>query len=216
MKKAMILLLMMAGVPVFTLSAAEIDVEALAAEIKDPVDRQTGLNAWQRIYDVASHPRCSNCHVGVDNIPMWSGPSYGKTKPHGMNINAGLSRIGAESLLCSTCHAYRGEGVNDDPHSAPQVATAWRLAPVEAEWFGKSSDYVCNQLRDPQRNGNRTFQDIAKHLNHDVILHWAWNPGGGREPAPYSLLEHVKDILTWGAAGMPCESDTEEVSDDNQ
>ena len=27
------------------------------------VDRSTGLKAFERIYEVASHPRCSNCHV---------------------------------------------------------------------------------------------------------------------------------------------------------
>ncbi|MEO1614055.1 MAG: hypothetical protein AAFU55_17110, partial [Pseudomonadota bacterium] len=38
------------------------------------------------------------------------------------------SRIGAETVLCSACHAYR-EGLNDLPHAAPQVAMNWRLAP---------------------------------------------------------------------------------------
>jgi len=170
------------------------------------VSLEEGLAAWARIYEVTSHPRCSNCHVGDDNLPMWSGPSYGKTRPHGMNINAGESRIGAEYVTCATCHAQR-VGVSDMPHAAPQVAMAWQLAPVEAEWFGKSSVEVCNQLRDPQRNGDRSFVEIAEHLDHDLILHWAWTPGGGREPAPYSLQEHVNDVLAWGAAGAPCEGD---------
>ena len=191
-------------------SAAEVNVEEIAASVSEQVSREEGLEAWTRIYDVASHPRCANCHVGADHVPMWSGPSYGKTRPHGMNINAGASRIGAETLLCATCHAYRDTGVHDVPHAAPQVAAPWRLAPVEAEWFGKSSDYICAQLRDPERNGNRSFEDIAKHLNHDVILHWAWNPGGGREPAPHSLEQHVKDIITWGRSGMPCSFDSVE------
>ena len=60
------------------------------------VSTEEGLAAWARIYEVASHPRCANCHVGKDNLPMWSGPGYGETRPHGMNIDAGLSRIGAE------------------------------------------------------------------------------------------------------------------------
>lgn len=168
--------------------------------------RAEGLEAWSRIYEVTSHPRCSNCHVGEDNIPMWSGPSYGRTRPHGMNINAGDSRIGAEYVTCATCHAIR-DGLNDTPHAAPQVAMSWQLAPVEAAWFGKSSTEICNQLRDPDRNGGRDHLEIAAHLDHDLILHWAWNPGGGREPAPYSLQEHVNDILAWGVAGFPCEND---------
>ncbi len=170
------------------------------------VTRDAGLEAWSRIFEVTSHPRCSNCHVGADNKPMWSGPSYGKARPHGMNVNAGESRIGAEYVQCSACHAYR-EGDNDVPHAAPQVAMNWQLAPVEAEWFGKSSDEICNQLRDPERNGGRTLDELASHLDHDLILHWAWNPGGGREAAPYSLQEHVNDVLEWGVAGYPCAND---------
>lgn len=170
------------------------------------VSRQDGLAAWDRIYEVTSHPRCANCHVGPSNKPMWSGPAYGRTRVHGMNINAGESRIGAEYVLCSTCHAFR-EGGNDMPHAAPQVAMNWQLAPVEAAWFGKSSDEICNQLRDPDRNGGRDFLEIAGHLDHDLILHWAWHPGGGRDPAPYSLQTHVNDVLAWGVAGQPCAND---------
>ncbi|WP_368186883.1 hypothetical protein [Aestuariibius sp. HNIBRBA575] len=165
-----------------------------------------GLQAWDRIYDVASHPRCSNCHVGAENVPMWSGPSYGETRPHGMNINAGESRIGVEYVLCSTCHTTSTRG-NETPHEPPRVDATWMLAPVAAEWFGKSSTEVCHQLRDPDRNGGRDYLELAQHLDHDVILHWAWNPGGGREPAPYSLQEHVDDVLAWGVAGMPCPGD---------
>ena len=169
---------------------------------------EEGLAAWDRIYEVASHPRCSNCHVGASDVPMWSGPSYGVTRAHGMNIRAGESRIGVETIPCATCHvtdlADRG---NPKPHDAPRVAAPWMLAPVEADWFGQSSETICTQLRDPDLNGGRDMTELAAHLDHDVILHWAWNPGGGREPAPYSLQEHVTDLLTWGVAGFPCSSD---------
>lgn len=194
---------MLLGAPLVWAAGENVVIEPPA---EGSVTREEGLAAWNRIFEVASHPRCSNCHVGEDNIPMWSGPSYGEARPHGMNINAGESRIGLEYVTCATCHFERA-GLNDVPHAAPQVAMPWQLAPVEAEWFGKSSDEICNQLRDPDRNGNRTFLDLAAHLDHDLILHWAWNPGGGREPAPYSLQEHVNDVLAWGVAGMPCASD---------
>lgn len=175
------------------------------------VSREEGLANWQTYYEVASHPRCSNCHVGASNQPMWTGPSYGaslgKARPHGMNVNAGESRIGVETLMCSTCHTTLSEpdpDANAAPHAAPRVASAWQLAPVEAEWFGKSSSYVCNQLRDPERNGDRSIREVAEHLDHDVILHWAWNPGGGREPAPHSLQMAMDALMKWAAAGTPC------------
>ena len=166
-----------------------------------------GLASWQKFYEVASHPRCANCHTGGDNRPMWSGPSYGKTRPHGMNVVAGESRIGAESQPCATCHAtLKGPDPNANaiPHAPPKVAMAWQLAPVQAEWFGKSSSYICNQLKDPSRNGGRSIREVAAHLDHDLILHWAWAPGGNRQPAPYSLQEAMDFLMKWAAAGAPC------------
>ena len=206
MKRVFVALALMAAQP--ALSAGE------TVEIKPPapgsVSKEDGLAAWARIYEVASHPRCSNCHTGASDKPMWSGPSYGKTRAHGMNIRAGDSRMGVEYVPCATCHVNNEtSGVaNNVPHAAPQVAAAWRLAPVEADWFGRSSIEICTQLRDPDQNGDRDMLDLASHLDHDVILHWAWNPGGGREPAPYSLQEHVNDLLAWGTAGFPCDGDT--------
>lgn len=173
------------------------------------VSKTDGLAAWNRIYEVTSHPRCSNCHTGASDRPMWSGPSYGKTRPHGMNIRAGESRMGVEYVPCATCHVTNqtASSTNKIPHTAPQVAAPWRLAPAEADWFGKTSVEICTQLRDPDQNGGRDALDLASHLDHDLILHWAWAPGGTREPAPYSLQEHVNDILAWGIAGFPCETD---------
>lgn len=202
MKRHLTAVALLAALPAF----AEGENVTIAPPAAGSVSREDGLAAWARIYEVASHPRCSNCHVGADNRPMWSGTSYGETRPHGMNINAGDSRIGAETILCSTCHVAR-EGLNDVPHAAPQVAMTWQLAPVEAAWFGKSSVEICRQLRDPERNGGRDHLELASHLDHDLILHWAWTPGGGREPAPYSLQEHVNDVLAWGVAGFPCDGD---------
>jgi hypothetical protein len=124
-----------------------------------------------------------------------------------MHIQAGDSRMGVEYTACQTCHTTNAEdwdNANATPHTAPRVTASWQLAPVEADWFGRSSVEICEQLRDPERNGDRDMMELAEHLDHDVILHWAWAPGGTREPAPYSLQEHVNDILTWGIAGMPC------------
>lgn len=164
------------------------------------VDEKQGLEAWERIFEVTSHPRCANCHVGEDNIPMWSGPSYGETRPHGMNINAGESRIGAETITCTTCHTNTN---NPLAHGAPGNEV-WHLPPVEMQWFGRSSAEVCAQLKNPDTNGDRTFAELAKHVGHDDLVLWGWKPGTGREPAPYSASEHAGDILTWGAAGQPC------------
>lgn len=168
---------------------------------------EEGLAAFQRIYEVVSHPRCANCHVGADNIPMWSGPSYGRTRPHGMNITAGDSRIGVETVMCSTCHRTTGH-LTSAPHAPPHFGIDWQLAPVEFEWFGKTALEICEQLKDPARNGGRDWEGLVDHLlmdaGHRGPVLWGWSPGGTRAPAPYSLQQHVNDMAIWGVAGQPC------------
>ncbi len=174
------------------------------AQINPPaegsVSAEQGLEAWNRIYEVTSHPRCANCHVGEEGRPMWSGPGYGETRPHGMNIKAGESRIGIETIPCSACHTASNTPV---AHGAPGNHV-WHLPPAEMEWFGKTSAEICAQLRDPARNGDRDFIKLAEHVAHDALVHWGWQPGIGREPAPYSVQQHLDDILIWGVAGQPC------------
>lgn len=171
------------------------------------VNRETGLAAWDRIYAVASHPRCSNCHTDARNIPMWSGPSYGKMRPHGMNINAGDSRIGIESIPCSTCH-IQSTAPNTDPHASPHTGHPWMLAPVEFLWFDQDSPTICEQMSDPERNGGRDGSGLVQHIIYDAeikaFITWGFNPGGGREPAPGTMQDHLDDMVTWTAAGMPC------------
>lgn len=89
------------------------------------ISRAEGLQNWQTFYTGASHPRCVNCHA--DSRPMWSGPSYGATRPDGMNVHGGESRSGAETLPCSTCHAAlpaQNPEANRLPHTAPRLAGA--------------------------------------------------------------------------------------------
>jgi hypothetical protein len=166
--------------------------------------QEDGLQLWNKIHEVFSHPRCANCHVGPDNLPVWSGPSYGgKARPHGMNISGGESRIGAEYIACTTCHTKHNAQI---PHGPPG-AEVWALAPVEMQWIGKSSAEICAQIKDPARNGGRTLAEIADHVDHDELVHWGWAPGPGREPAPYSDDEVAGFLRRWDAGGAPCPAD---------
>ena len=172
--------------------------------------RDDGLAAWSRIEAVVTHPRCANCHVGPDNIPMWTGPEFDRPGPHGMAINAGESRIGAETLACATCHVT-SDAPNEIAHAAPHVGIEWRLAPVEFQWFDVPGADICDRLRDPATNGGRDAAGLVEHLRDDVahqgFVLWGWQPGGDREPAPGTLEDHIRDMGVWGAAGQPCPGD---------
>lgn len=165
------------------------------------VDREHGLEAWQEIYTVLSHPRCANCHV-EDDRPRWSGPSYGPARVHGFNVQRGAdgSGFGHPGLRCTSCHF---ETNAETPHGPPG-AHGWHLAPADMVWFGKSSAEVCAQIKDPQRNGGRTLAEVATHVRDDALVAWGWAPGPGREPAPGSAEETFAALERWAAAGAPC------------
>lgn len=133
---------------------------------------------------------------------MWSGPNYGpKPRPHGMHVQGGASRIGAESgLLCSSCHAHQNSPLPHGPPGAP----VWLLAPVEMQWWGKSSAEICAQVKDPARNGGRTMAQLAEHVAKDELVAWGWAPGQGRQPAPYSAEKTAAFIQAWADEGAPC------------
>ena len=165
-----------------------------------------GLLAWERIFSVASHPRCANCHVGVSGRPGWDDLGYGARRLHGMNVVADASRIGAESIPCRTCH-IGAEGNNDTPYAAPRVDDAWRLPPVDLAWRGKSSNEICTQLRTPETNDGFELVDLVEHVRTSVFVSYGFNPGNGRTAAPGSVDELVADLQIWGAAGMPCKAE---------
>ena len=69
---------------------------------------------------------------------------------------------------------------------------------------GAQSREICEQIKNPAKNGSGPFDDVADHVGHDALVLWGWNPGPGREPAPYSAAELVGFILQWDALGAPC------------
>lgn len=158
--------------------------------------------SFDPIADVLLHPRCANCHVGADGIPLWSTDTSvpGGTRPHGYNVQAGESRMGIETLPCATCHTEHN-GVLDG--SAPG-AEGWALPPVEIQWAARTAGEICEQLKDPERNGGRTLTEVADHVGHDPLVLWGWEPGPGRVPAPGTPAKTVADILAWADAGAPC------------
>jgi hypothetical protein len=160
----------------------------------------SGLETWGKIHDVLSHPRCTNCHVGSNNRPMWSEPGHVSPRPHGMNVDAGESRIGAETLPCGTCH---GRANVEIPHGPPG-AENWMLPPAEMQWFGKTSAEICSQIKDSKRNGGRSIEAIALHISDDKLVRWGWAPGPGRAPAPYSTEQLASFFRLWHEEGEPC------------
>lgn len=166
------------------------------------VDRDAGLTEWEKVYEVFAHPRCANCHV-EDERPRWSGPHYGATRIHAFNVQRGEDGFGNPGLRCTTCHME----TNSPVLHGPPGAEAWHLAPPEMVWFDQSSARICAQIKDPERNGGRSLDEVAVHVRDDDLVGWGWDPGPGREPAPGSAEETYQAIQRWAAAGAPCPED---------
>jgi len=186
-----------------TLCAALLAAPAAAQETPQDATREEGLAAWERIFTVTSHPRCTNCHVGDSGQPMWEGLGYKADAVHGMNVQAGESRIGAESITCDACHVTSA-AANTVPHAPPHIDDAWRLPPIELEWLGKTSAEVCAQLRDPDTNDGHDIASLVDHLRNSAFVSWGFTPGAGRSTPEGSLDALIHDVTLWGAAGTPC------------
>lgn len=196
-------ILALAAVGLLPLSAAAQEQSPpTPAETVPVVDKAAGLAEWDKLYPVFSHPRCANCHV-EDDRPRWSGPHYGsEPRVHAFNVQRGHdeSGFGNSGLRCNSCHFETNSSVLHGPPGAHN----WHLAPAEMVWFGKSSAQICEQIKDPARNGNRTLAEVAEHIRTDKLVAWGWNPGSGREPAPGSADDTYRALQAWAAAGAPC------------
>lgn len=96
---------------------------------------------------VIQHPRCVNCHPAGDR------PQQGDDgHPHQPLAVRGAGGFGAVGMQCPTCH----QRANFDPGGVPGHP-AWHLAPIEMAWVGKSLGEVCIQIKDPNRNGGKTW-----------------------------------------------------------
>lgn len=177
-------------------------IAALGALFAGSAEAQdAGLAAWERIYATLLHPRCSNCHVGDSGRPGWRGLGYGEKARHGMAVQAGESRIGAESTPCRTCH-ITSNVPNTVPHAPPVILVAWRLPPVSMVFADRSSTALCAQLK-----GQETQADLVEHISKSPFVAWGFTPGAARAAAPGSVTALLADITVWGGAGMPCPND---------
>ena len=139
-------------------------------------------------------PRCANCHPSGDS------PLQGDDKTlHNPPVTRGPADQGVPGLLCSSCHQDRNLELARVP-GAPK----WHLAPKVMAWVGKRPAALCEQLKDPKRNGGKTLQQLVDHSAHDELVAWGWNPGHGRTPAPGSQARFGALIAAWVELGAGC------------
>ncbi|WP_316013481.1 Isoquinoline 1-oxidoreductase subunit [Roseobacter sp. HKCCA0434] len=178
--------------------ATELSGPEVFSDIEDDASRAAAL--FDEMAKVITHPRCLNCHP-VDNIPR-QGDDMALHQPH---VVRGEDDHGAVGMECTTCHSTENVAYTGAEGSIPGH-DPWHLAPLSTGWIGLSNAEICAQLKDPERNGDRTLAEILEHNAEDGLVGWAWHPGEGRTPAPGS--QEIFGDLTeaWIEAGASCPS----------
>jgi hypothetical protein len=147
---------------------------------------------------VLLHPRCANCHPDGD-VPAQGMQLISHQPP----VTRGSEGRGVVGMECTSCHQDRNLAQARVP-GAPD----WHLAPREMAWVGKSPRQICEQLKDPQRNGGKSLAQIVEHNAHDkALVAWGWAPGSDREPAPGSQEQFGAIVAAWVDTGAECPSE---------
>src|SRR5262250_1126697 len=148
---------------------------------------------FEPIASVLIHPRCINCHQA-------DSPTQTDAKiRHRPLMVRGADGHGSPAQPCQTCH----QTTNTADGFVPGVAD-WHLAPLSMLWEGKTKSQICEQMKDPARNGSRrTGAQVIEHMKTDPLVLWAWAPGRRTTP-PLSHEKFVEALEAWVKAGMPC------------
>jgi hypothetical protein len=143
---------------------------------------------------VMLHPRCRNCHPDGDS------PLQGdRSLVHDPPVVRGAEDDGVPGLRCGGCH----QDTNLELARVPG-APKWHLAPKPMAWVGRTPRALCEQVKDPARNGGKSLAAIVDHAAHDPLVAWGWAPGHGRTPAPGSQAAFGALIEAWVATGAEC------------
>lgn len=175
-------------------SAATLRPVSVFASIKQERERAQAL--FQEAGKVLQHPRCVNCHPAGDR-PLQTD----RMRPHEPLVVRGADGHGAPGQRCDTCHHTENYDAARVP-GHPQ----WHVAPLEMAWEGKTLGEICEQLKDPARNGNKDMNALLHHMAEDSLVGWGWRPGADRTPAPGTQAEFGALLRAWAAAGAHCPS----------
>ena len=169
------------------------------ASIEDEKERSIAL--YEEMSKVIEHPRCMNCHPRDDSPRQ--GMAMEMHRPPVVRHDE--SGFGAPGMRCTTCHGAENVrlvgvgGIQSVPGHDP-----WHLAPKSMGWIGLTTGEICEQLKDPERNGNRTLAEIHDHMANDALVGWGWHPGEGREPVPGTQKRFGRLTQAWIDTGAHC------------
>jgi hypothetical protein len=153
-----------------------------------------GSHPFDDVAKVLMHPRCMNCHPEGDR------PLQKDTQVfHKQNVSRRIEQLGH---ACTTCHPAQAVPGANLPPGVPH----WRMpsARMPMVFEKRTPQQLCEQLKSPETNGNRTLQQLRTHMAEDAIVKWGFSPGEGRSVPPLSHADFIQRVDAWLAAGAPC------------
>jgi hypothetical protein len=173
-------------------AANELRPVSAFSSIRDKRARAVAL--FEEAGRVIQHPRCVNCHPATERPTQTD-----LMQPHQPWVVRGADGHGAPALPCTTCH----HATNYDPARVPGDPQ-WHLAPASMAWQGRSLGQICEQVKDPARNGGKDMEALLHHMEADSLVGWGWNPGAGRTPVPGTQAQFGALLRAWAQSGAHC------------
>jgi len=132
----------------------------------------TPLQLFQKLLPVVRHPRCSNCHGGVD--PIGTGQGHGPGR-----INPDTTQPGGQA--CTDCHDLQD----------------WGLPARDHFFLNRSDKELCGLFANfASRMGNQLF--ITNHLRGDDLIKAAFDgdAAGARTDPPDKPPQNQEEFIT--------------------
>ncbi len=160
---------------------------ALVAQTASPApNAERSAAAFRKLATVLRHPRCMNCHTAT-NFPRQGDDRH----RHNQNVLRGPDDHGVPAMQCATCHG------DINVESGVPGAPGWALAPLSMAWEGLDDGQLADRLKDQNRNGPRSLDEIYDHIANNELVGWAWKPGGNRAPPPMPREEFARLVREW-------------------
>jgi hypothetical protein len=187
--------LLTSGLTAYAVSSGQSDSLATPESFASTADTQARSAAmFAELGKVLTHPRCVNCHPAGDR------PHQGDLgRLHQPPVERGADGFGLAAMRCPICH----QQANFDPGRVPGHPE-WHLAPRGMAWEGKTLGEICAQIKDRERNGGRSLEELVHHIGTDSLVGWAWAPGFDRRPAPGTQKEAGALAEAWVKTGAVC------------
>src|SRR6267142_2835921 len=141
-----------------------------AAPSRRTPDATASAKAFLEVHKVFTSPRCQNCHPAGD-APLQGDDSH----VHIQNVKRGTDGHGVTSMRCDTCH----QTVNLAGEHMPPGNPKWALPPPQHKmvFVGRSPAELCQQIKDPKQNGERSLDQLLDHVANDDLVGRGWSPG---------------------------------------